>query len=107
MSRKTDCKTRLSVEHLPSAFGDNGRLKSQTVSSCNGSSVEEDDEVRSKVISRRRYESDSVVGADGVKSITDILTSADEQLKLSREFAEKLAQRRYLLCIVEWSMVHV
>ena len=94
MSRKTDCKTRLSIEHLPSAFGDNGRLKSHTVSSYNGNSIEEDEEVRSKVSTRRRHESDSVVGSDGVKSIAAILNSADEQLKLSKEFAEKLAQRR-------------
>ena len=32
--------------------------------------------------------------SDGVKSIADILNSADRQLKLSREFADKMAVRR-------------
>jgi GTP-sensing pleiotropic transcriptional regulator CodY len=54
---------------------------------------ENDEEVRSKP---RRCVSNSVasVSTSGVKTIADILNSADEQLKLSQEFADKLAIRR-------------
>ena len=47
-----------------------------------------------------RYVSSSAsCGSDGVKSIADILSSADEQLKLSREFADKMAIRRSMFDI--------
>lgn len=36
-------------------------------------------------------------GFSGEKTIASILSSADRQLKISREFAEKLAQKRYKL----------
>ena len=81
---------RASSEQLPF---ENGRQKSQTISSFNGHTLEEDEEVRSKNSSRRRYESDSVADGEGVKTIAGILNSADEQLILARQFAEKLAQR--------------
>ncbi len=81
---------RASSEQLPS---ENGRQQNETSSSLNGRSLEEDEEVRSKNSSRRRYESDGGAGGEGVKSIAGILNSADEQLILSRQFAEKLAQR--------------
>lgn len=55
-----------------------------------------DEEVRSKPrVRRQRAESvTATCGEDGVKSITDILNCADVQLQTSRDFAEKLAQRR-------------
>ena len=60
------------------------------------SSVAEDEEVRSKPRGQR-LRSETVTaecGANGVKSIWDILTCADMQLQASRDFAEKLAKRR-------------
>lgn len=56
---------------------------------------ENDEEVRSKP--RRRYVSSSAaasISTSGVKTIADILNSADEQLKVSQEFADRLAIRR-------------
>ena len=44
--------------------------------------------------------SSASVGTDGVKSIADILNSADEQLKLSQEFADRLAIRRSVFIVV-------
>ena len=56
---------------------------------------ETDDEVRSKPRSSLVSSSGTCSGSsDGVKSIADILNSADRQLKLSREFADKMAVRR-------------
>lgn len=53
---------------------------------------ENDEVVRSKT---RQYVSSSAsYSTDGVKSIADILNSADRQLKLSREFADRIAIRR-------------
>ena len=40
------------------------------------------------------------VNTGGVKTIADILNSADEQLKLSQEFADRLAVRRSVLTMV-------
>ena len=54
------------------------------------------EEVRSKQrVRRQRSESvTATCGEDGVKNIADILNCADLQLQASRDFAEKLAQRR-------------
>ena len=53
---------------------------------------ENDEVVRSKT---KRYVSSSAsYSTDGVKSIADILNSADRQLKLSRDFADRMAVRR-------------
>lgn len=80
---------RASVDQLPSKLSE-----SETVTSYNGDRLEDDDEVRSKNSVRRRDESDSASSGDGgVKTIAGILSSADEQLKISRQFAEKLAKR--------------
>ena len=83
----------MSTEHLLPA-GDDVHQKNSTIS--NSRDFESDEEVRSKVnSSRRRYESSSATcGDDGVKSIADILSCADEQLRRSKEFADKLARRR-------------
>ena len=56
----------------------------------------EDEEVRSKPQGRRqRTESITApCGADGVKSIRDILDCADLQLQVSKDFAEVLSKRR-------------
>lgn len=76
--------------HLPTAL--------PTVVTSNGTAHkrfdENDEEVRSKP--RRRYVSSSAasVSTGGVKTIADILNSADEQLKLSQDFADRLAIRR-------------
>lgn len=76
--------------HLPTAL--------PTIVTSNGTGHkkfdENDEEVRSKP--RRRYVSSSVasVSTSGVKTIADILNSADEQLKVSQEFADRLAIRR-------------
>lgn len=40
------------------------------------------------------------VSTGGVKTIADVLNSADEQLKLSKEFADRLAIRRSVLTVV-------
>ena len=63
----------------------------------NEAPVAADEVVRSKLHPQRQYQSSTATcGADGVKSISDILNSADEQLKVSQQFAEKLARRRYV-----------
>lgn len=56
----------------------------------------EDEEVRSKLQVGRRQRAESITapcGADGVKSIQDILDCADLQLQLSKDFAQVLAKR--------------
>ena len=59
-------------------------------------SLGDGEEVKSKLRTRRqRSESMTAsIGEDGVKNIKDILNCADIQLQASREFADKLAQRR-------------
>ena len=66
-------------------------------------SIGQDEEVRSKHSSRaRRQRAESVTavcGENGVKSIMDILNCADVQLQTSKDFAEKLAKRRWGHCL--------
>lgn len=92
MSRSPNNQSEPSTSrgHLPAAL--------PTIVTSNGTAHkkfdENDEEVRSKP--RRRYVSNSAasISTSGVKTIADILNSADEQLKLSQEFADRLAIRR-------------
>ena len=81
-SPRVQSKHSSSVDHLPSATVSNG--------TAHRTFDESDEVVRSKT---RRSKSASS-STDGVKSIADILNSADRQLKLSREFADRMALRR-------------
>ena len=73
-----------SVDHLPSVTVSNGTGHR----TCDKNY----EVVRSKT---RSYASSSAsYCTDGVKSIADILNSADRQLKLSREFVDRMAVRR-------------
>ncbi len=82
---------RLSNGQLSSLSVEKNHHKNRTVSSFNDHSLEEDEEVRSKnsPLSSRHAECDG----EGVKSIAGIFSSADEQLILARQFADKLALR--------------
>ena len=95
-SPKVQSKHSSSVDHLPTVVTSNGTSSKKF--------DENDEEVRSKP-RKRNVSSSASCSAVGVKSIADILNSADEQLKLSRVFAEKMAIRRcvslrrlHLLC---------
>ncbi len=55
-------------------------------------SVDEEEEVRRKPGVRRGGSAGP--GKCGVKTIASVLDAADEQLRISREFAENLAKRR-------------
>ena len=84
-SPKVHSKYSSSADHLPTVTASNGTGHRKF--------DKNDEEVRSKP--RQRYVSSSAsCSADGVKSIADILNSADAQLKLSREFADRMAIRR-------------
>ena len=59
------------------------------------------EEIRSKLDTKRQRKRNSLsvtaeCGEDGVKSIMDVLECADIQLRISQEFVEKLAKKRYL-----------
>ena len=83
-SPRVQSKHSSSVDCLPSTTVSNGTARR---------TFDKNDEVvRSKT---RRYVSSSAsYSTDGVKSIADILNSADRQLKFSREFADRMAVRR-------------
>ncbi len=51
--------------------------------------------VRKKPLGRRAGSANPSSGG-GERTIASILDSADQQLRISREFAEKLARRRYV-----------
>ena len=86
-SPKLKHSPKLQPKHSPTAVRRNG-TGSRTWD-------ESDEEVRSKPRGSFVSSSEGSSGSsDGVKSIADILNSADRQLKLSREFADKMAVRR-------------
>ena len=99
----TPVMARTSTGQPPSELSENGKKKSGSLLTYSGGgNLEEDEEVRSKNSVERRHETDCVASSseEGVKTIAGILSSADRQLEISRQFAEKLAQRWYVLCCV-------
>lgn len=85
-SLKAQSKQSSSLDHLPKVVASNGTSHKKF--------DENDEEVRSKPRTRYISSGASYSSSDGVKSIADIFNSADEQLKLSREFADRMAIRR-------------
>ena len=77
--------------HLPTIVASNGAAHNRF--------DEHDEVVRSKP-GRRCQTSSPRINTDGVKTIADILNSADEQLKLSQEFSDRLAIRRSVFSAV-------
>ena len=98
----TPVMARASTGQAPSELSENGKKKSGSLLTYSGGGNLEEDEVRSKNSVERRHETESVTSSseEGVKTIAGILSSADRQLEISRQFAEKLAQRWYVLCCV-------
>ncbi len=90
-SPQMSSQRRLSSEQLSTLSVEGGHQKNLSSSNLNGHILEEkEEEVRSKNSSFGQNHSDS---GEGVKSIAGILSSADEQLIMARQFAEKLALR--------------
>ena len=75
----------------------NGSSGSSIVDSTDSCSIADEEVVRSKPRGHRSGQrSASVSVAYGEKNISDILSAADRQLRLSKQFAEKLASKKYI-----------